>query len=130
MDVKCFEPTGWNLLKLNDTQNWINAPPWKDNVSICSPHCENNTLGGVGCDGLCPREALGCKRFNDLSDIYSSFSWDGKFREPRTGFCGTEHGSFVFVDPASAGQYKLQYQYFEDNECIMPKFAEKTFVIN
>lgn len=118
---------GWKLYVKNVKGQWVATDNWySTSITSCIPDCKNNAAYFSGCDGLCPTSAFECQRLKSDPSTQWGLKW---YDPPRQGLCGNRQGTFSFVNNAPAGQYKLRFEYFEDNACQKQKFIEKIFTI-
>src|SRR3989344_7202449 len=129
----CF--SGFSIYFLDENKKWVQKTINQEN-SECSPYCKNNiSLADCGCQqkwsigqSICFCDKLNSKAIQD-DEYFTRFEWDMNFYEYENKSCGNEKGVFKFAKPAPSGQYKIQYTFFDDEECKFENSAEKIFII-
>jgi len=119
----CTNP--WKVFWKDAATEWIEEPNWYQKYGECENKCENNFISQGVCE-TCPAELQSnCIPLGENDQT----NWDLKTYEKKSGLCAEQMGEYVFIEPAQKGQYKFEYEYYENSDCAYKRSAEIFFTI-
>ena len=128
--IGCGLASPYKLNFLNENKEWMQIINPEN--AECSPYCRNDV---ISTDESCRQKwTLGqcvnvCRELNQVGEYFIRLYWNMNLYEYKNESCGNEKGIFKFAKPASPGQYKVQYNFFDDKSCRFQNSIEKIFVI-